>query len=136
MGVTAVDARHRVLIEACRGKHLDLAAPGADMSAATLGQSGQTDAFASVRGTSFAAPIVAGLLARTLARPYDECSRRARKCRDLNDRNGILVGAQIKRIEGMLGALTGAGAEPPGYGPRGQAGAYAAAAGSVLSAEA
>ena len=69
MGVTAVDARHRVLIEACRGKHLDLAAPGADMSAATLGQSGQTDAFASVRGTSFAAPIVAGLLARTLARP-------------------------------------------------------------------
>ena len=39
------------------------------MSAATLGQSGQTDAFASVRGTSFAAPIVAGLLARTLARP-------------------------------------------------------------------
>ena len=74
--------------------------------------------------------------ARTLARPYDECSRRARKCRDLNDRNGILVGAQIKRVEGMLGALTGAGAEPPGYGPRGQAGAYAAAAGSVLSAEA
>ncbi len=69
MGVTAVDARHRVLIEACRGKHLDLAAPGADMSAATLGQSGQTEAFASVRGTSFAAPIVAGLLARTLARP-------------------------------------------------------------------
>ena len=69
MGVTAVDARHRVLIEACRGKHLDLAAPGADMSAATVGQAGQADAFASVRGTSFAAPIVAGLLARTLPRP-------------------------------------------------------------------
>jgi len=69
MGVTAVDARHRVLIEACRGKHLDLAAPGADMSAATLGQAGQADSFASVRGTSFAAPIVAGLLARALAQP-------------------------------------------------------------------
>jgi hypothetical protein len=36
----------------------------------------------------------------------------------------------------MLGALTGASAEPRGYGPRGQARAYAAAAGSVLSAEA
>ena len=35
---------------------------------------------------------------RTLARPYDECANRARKCRDLNDRNGVLVGAQIKRV--------------------------------------
>ncbi len=74
--------------------------------------------------------------ARTLARPYDECAQRARKCRDLNDRNGILVGAQIKRVEGMLGALTGANAEPRAYGPRGQASAYSAAAGTVLSAEA
>jgi flagellar biosynthesis protein FlgN len=74
--------------------------------------------------------------ARTLARPYDECANRARKCRDLNDRNGILVGAQIKRVEGMLGALTGASAEPRAYGPRGQASAYSAASGTVLSAEA
>jgi flagellar biosynthesis/type III secretory pathway chaperone len=74
--------------------------------------------------------------ARTLARPYDECSQRARKCRDLNDRNGILVGAHIRRVEGLLGALTGASAEPRGYGPRGQTRAYAATAGSVLSAEA
>ena len=73
--------------------------------------------------------------ARTLARPYDECADRARKCRDLNDRNGILVGAQIKRVEGMLGALTGASAEPRSYGPRGQSNPYASA-GSVLSAEA
>ena len=34
VGVTAVDAKHRVLIEACRGKHVDFAAHGADMSAA------------------------------------------------------------------------------------------------------
>jgi flagellar biosynthesis/type III secretory pathway chaperone len=74
--------------------------------------------------------------AGTLARPYDECAERARKCRDLNDRNGILVGAQIKRVEGLLGAITGAAAEPRAYGPRGQAGAYSAAAGSVISAEA
>ena len=74
--------------------------------------------------------------ARTLARPYDECADRARKCRDLNDRNGVLVGAQIKRVEGLLGALTGTSNEPRAYGPRGQSNAYSAAAGSVLSAEA
>ena len=72
---------------------------------------------------------------RTLARPYDECATRARKCRDLNDRNGVLVGAQIKRVEGMLGALTGTASEPRSYGPRGQSNPYASA-GSVLSAEA
>lgn len=73
---------------------------------------------------------------RTLARPYDECATRARKCRDLNDRNGILVGAQIKRVEGLLGALTGASAEPRSYGPRGQSNPYSTTAGTVLSAEA
>lgn len=63
IGVTAVDARKRVLLEACRGKHVDFAAPGADMSAA-----GIDTEFGLVRGTSFAAPIVAGLLARQLNR--------------------------------------------------------------------
>ena len=66
LGITAVDARHRVLLEACRGKHLDLAALGADISAAA---SGQPEAYASVRGTSFASPIVAGLLASALPTP-------------------------------------------------------------------
>lgn len=66
IAVTAVDARHRVLLEACRGKHLDLAAPGADLSAAA---EGQPDGFSLVRGTSFASPIVAGLLARSLTAP-------------------------------------------------------------------
>ena len=64
--VTAVDQRHRVLLEACRGKHLDVAARGADLAAAV---SGQPEGFAAVRGTSFAAPIVAGLLARELREP-------------------------------------------------------------------
>ena len=73
---------------------------------------------------------------RTLNKHYDECATRARKCRDLNDRNGVLVGAQIKRVEGLLGAMTGASTEPRGYGPRGQADAYAASSGNVLSAEA
>jgi len=71
---------------------------------------------------------------RTLADAYEECSRRARRCRELNDRNGILVGAQMKRVEGLLGAITGASA-PRAYGPRGGNG-YASSAGHVLSAEA
>jgi flagellar biosynthesis/type III secretory pathway chaperone len=74
--------------------------------------------------------------ARSLARHYEECATRAKKCRDLNDRNGVLVGAQIKRVEGMLGAITGTSAEPRSYGPRGVASAYASSAGKVISAEA
>jgi len=71
---------------------------------------------------------------RLLAAAYDECARRARRCRDYNDRNGILVGAQIKRVEGLLGAITGTPAQPS-YGPR-QAAFYGAGAGQVISAEA
>ena len=64
VGVTAVDARQRVLVEACRGKQVKFSAPGADMSAANPAQS-----YAAVRGTSFASPIVAGLLAESLHSP-------------------------------------------------------------------
>ena len=73
--------------------------------------------------------------ARTLGKRYEECATRARDCRDLNTRNGVLVGAQIKRVEGLLGAMTGASAEPRAYGPRGQSNPYATS-GKVLSAEA
>jgi hypothetical protein len=59
VGVTGVDARHRVLIEAARGKQVDFAALGADVSAAAQAP----DQFAAMRGTSFAAPQVAALLA-------------------------------------------------------------------------
>jgi flagellar biosynthesis/type III secretory pathway chaperone len=74
--------------------------------------------------------------AHTLGKSYAECASRARDCRDLNNRNGVLVGAQMKRVEGLLGAMTGASSEPRAYGPRGQSNPYAAAAGKVLSAEA
>jgi flagellar biosynthesis/type III secretory pathway chaperone len=74
--------------------------------------------------------------ARTLAKRHEEWATRARDCRDLNTRNGILVGAQIKRVEGLLGAMTGSSAEPRSYGPRGQSNPYASSAGKVLSAEA
>lgn len=59
IAVTAVDGRDRPLIEAGHALHLDFAAPGADMVAA--GPEGGTRP---VRGTSFAAPLVAGRLAR------------------------------------------------------------------------
>jgi len=71
----------------------------------------------------------------SLAGAYEECTMRARRCRDLNDRNGLLVGAQMKRVEGLLGAITGGTIAPPSYGPR-HANPYASAAGRVLSAEA
>jgi flagellar biosynthesis/type III secretory pathway chaperone len=72
---------------------------------------------------------------RSLAAAYEECATRARRCRDLNDRNGILVGAHMKRVAGMLGAITGTSAEPRAYGPR-RANAWSAPAGQVLTAEA
>jgi hypothetical protein len=72
IGVTGVDTRHRVLVEACRGSQVKFAAPGADMSAA---KSSQT--FELVRGTSYAAPIVASLLAATLREPDKEAADHA-----------------------------------------------------------
>jgi len=66
VGVTAVDPRRRVIFEAERGPQVMFAAPGADLPAATL-----SDDFQSVRGTSFAAPLVAGLLAEQLAAGRD-----------------------------------------------------------------
>lgn len=57
LAITAVDARGRALPEAGRAKHLDFAAPGADMAAAVPGQG-----YARVRGTSFAAPLAAARL--------------------------------------------------------------------------
>jgi len=65
VGVTAVDARHRVLIEAGRGKQVDFAALGLDERAAAAAP----DSYSAVRGTSFAAPIVARLLAAKISAP-------------------------------------------------------------------
>jgi Subtilase family len=72
VGVTAVDAHQRVLLEACRGRQVKFSAPGADMSAANPAQS-----YAVVRGTSFASPIVAGLLAEAVRAPDKEAAQRA-----------------------------------------------------------
>jgi subtilisin family serine protease len=58
IAVTAVDRHNKALVEAGHALHLDYAAPGADMLAATPG-----DGVVAVRGTSFAAPLAAGRLA-------------------------------------------------------------------------
>lgn len=56
--VTGVDARNRALAEAGRARHVDFAAPGDGVLAATGPRSADR-----LRGTSFAAPLVAGRLA-------------------------------------------------------------------------
>jgi len=62
VAVTGVDSRDRVLVEAGRAAHVDFAAPGANILAAD-GKGG----LVTVRGTSFAAPLVAGRLAQLRA---------------------------------------------------------------------
>lgn len=63
IGVTGIDRRGRVLLEAGRGPHVDFAALGAGLQAAASpqGRSG-------VRGTSYAAPQVAAMMAIHLPR--------------------------------------------------------------------
>lgn len=65
VGVTGVDRRGRPLPEAARGPQVMFAAPGSHMVSAAPG----APPYRQVRGTSFAAPIVAALLAQRLPRP-------------------------------------------------------------------
>ena len=72
VAVTGVDPRRRLLPEASRATHVDFAAPGSEMAAASPG-----GGFVSVRGTSFAAPIAAGRLAHWLPAPDPAAASRA-----------------------------------------------------------
>lgn len=67
IGVAAVGARGRALPESGRGPHVDFAAPGADMVAAAPG-----GRWSKVRGTSYAAPLVARLAAQAMDAPGRE----------------------------------------------------------------
>jgi subtilisin family serine protease len=64
VAVTGVDRKRRVLIEAVHGTQVMFSAPGANMLAAST-----SGAYAQVRGTSFASPIVATVLALRLQQP-------------------------------------------------------------------
>ena len=100
IAVSGVDGRDRVLIEAGRASHLDYVAPGADMLARDA--NGRT---IRVRGTSFAAPLVAATFARFHAAPDPANVRHAiaavdRAARDLGKRGidprygrGLVCGA-------------------------------------------
>lgn len=71
VGVTGVDARSRVLNEAGRGAQVDFAALGIARAAAP------NDRAREVRGTSYAAPVVAALLATRMAAPGEGEATRA-----------------------------------------------------------
>ena len=57
--------------------------------------------------------------AGTLTAPLAECVALALRCRDLNDRNGLMVAAKMKRVSERLQTLTGRAASADTYGPRG-----------------
>lgn len=84
VGVTAVDQRQRLLPEALRGEQVAFAAPGAHLLAARPG--GEREG---VRGTSFAAPLVARLAAaqwRPGDRAADVLARLQAQALDLGER--------------------------------------------------
>ncbi len=81
IAVTGVDGRNRALIEAGRALHLDYAAPGADMSARNA-----AGRHVAVRGTSYAAPLVALRLAAALGAGRDALRRLDLEARDLGPR--------------------------------------------------
>jgi len=55
----------------------------------------------------------------TLKSLWADCANGAARCRELNDRNGALVLARMKRVETLLTALTGQQPDSPTYGPKG-----------------
>jgi flagellar biosynthesis/type III secretory pathway chaperone len=56
---------------------------------------------------------------RQLAPHRAACAQRATQCRGLNDRNGALVTARLKRVEGMLAVITGRTNQTKVYGSNG-----------------
>ena len=72
IGVTAVDGGGVIYRRAARGSHVDLAAPGVNVVAASAPNSYQP-----ATGTSFAAPAVAAMLARTHRRADAASASRA-----------------------------------------------------------
>jgi hypothetical protein len=85
VGVSGVTLKRRALPEAAQGPQVMLSAPGAEVAVARAG-----GGYVAARGTSFAAPIVAGLLAEELQQPDTQAAaaallRLARTATDLGD---------------------------------------------------
>jgi hypothetical protein len=73
VGVSGVDRQGRPLPEAARGPQVMFAAPGSQMVSAAIG----APPYRVVRGTSFASPIVAAMLAGALEQPSPTAARQA-----------------------------------------------------------
>lgn len=56
---------------------------------------------------------------RALHKRWAECVTLAVNCRNRNERNGALVAARLKRVEGMLDVLTGRSNQQQVYGKQG-----------------
>jgi flagellar biosynthesis/type III secretory pathway chaperone len=69
---------------------------------------------------------------QSLQQRIADCAERAGRCRSLNERNGALVTARLKRVEGMLQVITGRGAPEKLYGRQGDF-AVASRASNVLA---
>ncbi|HUZ14173.1 MAG TPA: S8 family serine peptidase [Caulobacteraceae bacterium] len=101
IAVIPVNGEGRVLPEAGDARHVEFAAPGAGLYAADL-----AGGLAPVRGSSFAAPIVAGRLARLLRRENPADAARAvaelgREARPAGPSLGYgLLGANLGRADG------------------------------------
>lgn len=54
-----------------------------------------------------------------LKRRWAACAEHAIACRERNDRNGALVAARLKNVEGLLGVLTGRASQPKVYARQG-----------------
>jgi flagellar biosynthesis/type III secretory pathway chaperone len=57
--------------------------------------------------------------ARSLRPLLQQCSELAARCRTLNDRNAVLVGARLKHVQARLAVLFEGRGDPVIYGPRG-----------------
>lgn len=90
VGVTGVNTTRRALPEAAQGPQVMFAAPGAEMAVARPG-----GGYVAARGTSFAAPLVAGLLAEGLRRP-----------------DGAAAAAMLARMAGSAQDLGAPGRDP------------------------
>jgi len=56
---------------------------------------------------------------RSLQARWADCAECATRCRNSNERNGALVSARLKRVEGLLDTLTGRANQPKIYGKQG-----------------
>lgn len=70
---------------------------------------------------------------KTLLDHWRRCADLATECRELNERNGLLVNARLRRVEGMLEVLT---ARPPASTYSRDAALTGNAAGRLLTIEA